>query len=59
MVVYQRDEVATGVLTSTRQHIHPRFDVEGCNREHHELFRQLKAPTMLESAVSLGRVERE
>jgi hypothetical protein len=35
------------------------FDVEGCNRDQKELFRQLKASTVLRSATSLGRVERE
>jgi putative Mg2+ transporter-C (MgtC) family protein len=48
------------VLTgSTGQHIRLQFDVEGCNREQQELFRQLKASTVLTGATSLGRVERE
>jgi putative Mg2+ transporter-C (MgtC) family protein len=44
---------------STGQHVRLQFDVEGCNREQRELLRQLKASTVLQSAVSLGRVERE
>jgi len=48
------------VLTgNTGKHIRLQFDVEGCNREQAELLRQLKASNVLESAVSLGRVERE
>lgn len=48
--------VATG---STGQHIRLQFDVEGCNREQHDLLKRLKASTILQTAVSLGRVERE
>jgi hypothetical protein len=48
--------VATG---DTGQHIRVQFDVEGCAREQKELFHQLKASTVLSSAISLGRVERE
>jgi putative Mg2+ transporter-C (MgtC) family protein len=44
---------------STGKHIRVQFDVEGCNREQKELLRQLQASTVLESAISLGRVERE
>jgi putative Mg2+ transporter-C (MgtC) family protein len=44
---------------NTGQHVRLQFDVEGCNREQRELLRQLKASTVLQSAVSLGRVERE
>jgi len=44
---------------NTGSHIRLQFDVEGCNREQAELLRQLKASDVLESAVSLGRVERE
>ena len=43
----------------TGQHIRLQFDVEGCNREQKELLRQLKASTVLGSAISLGWVERE
>jgi putative Mg2+ transporter-C (MgtC) family protein len=43
----------------TGQHIRLQFDVEGYNREQKELLQQLKASTVLESANSLGRVERE
>jgi putative Mg2+ transporter-C (MgtC) family protein len=48
--------VATG---STGRHVRLQFDVEGCNREQKQLFEQLKASSVLETAVSLGRVERE
>jgi putative Mg2+ transporter-C (MgtC) family protein len=44
---------------STGQHIRLQFDVEGCNRDQKELFRRLKSSTVLGSAISLGRVERE
>jgi putative Mg2+ transporter-C (MgtC) family protein len=44
---------------STGQHIRLQFDVEGCNRDQKELFRQLKASTVLTGVTSLGRVERE
>ena len=44
---------------NTGQHVRLQFDVEGCNREQRELLGQLKASTVLQSAVSLGRVERE
>ena len=48
------------VLTgNTGQHTRLQFDVESCTREQRELFRQLKASTVLQSAVSLGRVEHE
>ncbi|MGC2473130.1 MAG: MgtC/SapB family protein [Candidatus Sulfotelmatobacter sp.] len=48
------------VLTGeTTNHIRLQFDVEGCSGEQRELFRQLKTSTVLSSAVSLGRVERE
>ena len=44
---------------NTGQHIRLQFDVEGCNREQKALFRELKASTVLGSAIALGRVERE
>lgn len=44
---------------NTGQHIRLQFDVEGCNREQKDLLRRLKASTVLASASSLGRVERE
>jgi putative Mg2+ transporter-C (MgtC) family protein len=44
---------------STGQHIRLQFDVDGCNREQHELLRLLKASTVLGTVTSLGRVERE
>jgi len=48
--------VASG---NTGNHIRLQFDVEGCNSEQKELLGQLKASTVLQSATSLGRVERE
>ncbi len=48
------------ILTgNTGQHIRLQFDVEGCNREQKMLLQQLQASTVLQSATSLGRVERE
>src|ERR1700735_2014235 len=48
------------VLTgNTGLHIRLQFDVEGCNREQKELLGQLKYSSVLQSARSLGRVERE
>ena len=44
---------------NTGQHVRLQFDVDGRNRDQHELLRQLKASTVLQSAISLGRVERE
>jgi len=43
----------------TGTHIRLQFDVEGCSREQKQFLNQLKASTVLQSAVSLGRVERE
>jgi len=48
--------VASG---STGQHVRLQFDVEGCNREQRELLGQLQRSTVLRSAISLGRMERE
>ncbi|HLZ42531.1 MAG TPA: MgtC/SapB family protein [Candidatus Sulfotelmatobacter sp.] len=50
------ENVASG---NTGQHIRLQFDVEGCNRDQRELLRQLRASSVLKSATSLGRVERE
>ncbi len=47
------------VSGDTGQHVRLQFDVEGCSRDQRELLRQLKTSTVLMSAVSLGRVERE
>ena len=47
------------ITGNTGEHIRLQFDVEGCSREQKELLKQLKASTVLQSAVSLGRVERE
>lgn len=44
---------------STGQHIRLQFDVDGCNREQHELLRLLKASSVLGTVTSLGPVERE
>lgn len=43
----------------TGVHIRMQFDVDGCSRDQDELLRLLKASTVLKSATSLGRVERE
>jgi putative Mg2+ transporter-C (MgtC) family protein len=47
------------VSGNTGQHIRMQFDVAGCNRDQHELLRDLKASTVLGSATSLGPVELE
>jgi hypothetical protein len=47
------------VSGNTGQHVRLQFDVEACSREQKELLQQLKSSTVLQSAVSLGRVERE
>jgi len=44
---------------NTRQHVRLQFDVEGCSHEQKEMLHELKASTVLQSVVSLGRVERE
>ena len=44
---------------STGLHVRLQFDVEGCHREQKEFLHQLRASTVLESATSLGRVDRE
>lgn len=48
--------VGTG---NTGQHVRLQFDVEGNNREQKQVLHELQASTVLRSAVSLGRVERE
>ena len=47
------------VSGDTGHHVRLQFDVEGCSRDQRELFRQMKASTVLTGAASLGRVERE
>ncbi|HUC29935.1 MAG TPA: MgtC/SapB family protein [Candidatus Acidoferrum sp.] len=47
------------LVGNTGQHMRLQFDVEGCNREQHQLLDQLKASRVLQSATSLGRLERE
>lgn len=47
------------VVGNTGQHMRLQFDVEGCSREQRQLLAQLKASTVLENAISLGRLERE
>jgi len=47
------------VSGDTGAHIRMQFDVEGRSSEQKELLRRLKASTVLGSATSLGRVERE
>jgi putative Mg2+ transporter-C (MgtC) family protein len=44
---------------STGKHVRLQFDVEGRNREQKDLFVELKASSVLGSATSLGRVERD
>ena len=44
---------------NTGQHVRLQFDVEGSSREQKDLFRELKASSVLQSAFSLGRVEHE
>ena len=44
---------------NTGQHVRVQFDVEGRNCDQKELLRRLKASTVLQSVVSLGRVEHE
>jgi uncharacterized membrane protein YhiD involved in acid resistance len=44
---------------NTGLHVRVQFDVDGCSREQKELLRDLKASTVLGSAVCLGRVEHE
>lgn len=50
------DNVNSG---NTGEHVRLQFEVPGCSREQKELLRQLKASTVLQSAISLGHVERE
>lgn len=47
------------ITGNTRQHVRLQFDVDGCNREQKDLLRELKASTVLQSAIYLGRVEHE
>ena len=47
------------VSGSTSQHIRLQFDVAGCNRDQKELFRELKASSVLGSVTWLGPVELE
>jgi putative Mg2+ transporter-C (MgtC) family protein len=53
-------QLMQNVLTgSTGMHVRLQFDVEGRNREQKDLLQRLRASTVLESAISLGLVERE
>lgn len=47
------------VSGNTGRHVRLQFDVEGCNREQKQLLQQLISSSVLETAVCLGRVERE
>jgi putative Mg2+ transporter-C (MgtC) family protein len=48
------------VLTgNTGHHVRLQFDVEGSSSQQKDLFRELQGSTVLQSAVSLGRVEHE
>ena len=44
---------------STGRHVRLQFEVDGCNRDQKKLLQQLKASTVLQSAICLGQVERE
>jgi putative Mg2+ transporter-C (MgtC) family protein len=44
---------------NTGKHVRLQFEVEGCSRDQRELLRELRASTVLGSATSLGRVERD
>jgi putative Mg2+ transporter-C (MgtC) family protein len=55
----QHRMMANVAAGSTGEHIRVQFDVEGCNREQKDFLRRLQASTVLGSATSLGRVERE
>ncbi len=46
-------------MGGTGQHLRLQFDVKGCSREQGQLLRQFQGSSVLRSAVSLGRVERE
>ncbi len=44
---------------ATGQHVRMQFDVAGCNRDQHEMLRELKASKVLGGVTSLGPVELE
>jgi putative Mg2+ transporter-C (MgtC) family protein len=44
---------------NTAEHVRLQFDVEGCNRDQNQLWRELKASSVLRNVIALGRVERE
>jgi putative Mg2+ transporter-C (MgtC) family protein len=59
-ILEARHRMMQNVLSgNTGQHVRLQFDVEGCSREQKDLLYALKGSTVLQSAVSLGRVERE
>ena len=59
-ILEARHRMMQNVLTgNTGQHVRLQFDVDGCSRDQKELFRQLKASTVLHSVTSLGRVDHE
>lgn len=59
-ILETRHRMMQNILSgSTGQHVRLQFDVEGCNRDQKEMLRELKASKVLQSAISLGRVERE
>lgn len=45
--------------SSTGTHVRMQFDVEGSHREQKDLLRRLRESSVLDGAISLGRVERE
>ena len=59
-ILERHHRMMQNVLTgNTGQHVRLQFDVEGSSREQKDLFGELKASTVLQNAVSLGRVEHE
>ena len=59
-ILEKHHRMMQNVLTgNTGQHVRLQFDVEASSSQQKDLFRGLKASTVLQSAVSLGRVEHE
>jgi putative Mg2+ transporter-C (MgtC) family protein len=59
-ILERRHRMMQNVYTgNTGQHIRLQFDVDGCNRDQKDLLQELKASTVLGTAIYLGRVEHE
>jgi putative Mg2+ transporter-C (MgtC) family protein len=59
-ILEHRHRMMQNVVTgNTPAHVRLQFDVAGCNREQNALLSELKASSVLASAVSLGPVELE